>query len=138
MRVLVDTNVVLDWWLEREPFAREAQMVLSAIESGWLEGYLCATSVTTLHYLAAKSQGPSQARKTIESLLQFLEVASVNRAVLALALTSPMKDYEDAVMAYAAREAGIDAIVTRDRHGFHHAPVRILSCSELIRQLDVF
>jgi len=136
MKVLIDTNVILDWWLDRRPFAQDAQIILSAAESGDLEGSLCATSVTTLHYLAAKSTGSAQGRKVIETLLKFLEIAPVHRAVLTQALESPMADYEDAVLAFAAKESGADAIVTRDKHGFSRSPVQILTCSELVRLLE--
>ena len=57
MKIVLDTNIVLDWWLERKPFAQDAQVILSAAEAGEIDGYLCATSVTTLHYLATKSAG---------------------------------------------------------------------------------
>jgi predicted nucleic acid-binding protein len=136
MKVLLDTNIILDWWLERRPFMDEAQYVLSAAESGQVEGSLCATSVTTLFYLSAKEGGASQGRKAIETLLKFLEIAPVNRAVVTQALESPTRDYEDAVLAFSARESKIDAIVTRDKHGFERSPVRILSCSELIHLLE--
>jgi len=136
MKILLDTNIVLDWWLERAPFDQDAQQVLSAVEAGELDGCLCATSVTTMFYLAEKQVGAARARQGIESLLQICEVAPVNRSVLTRALQSRMSDYEDAVVSAAAEEAGVEAIVTRDKHGFTRSPVRILTCREIISLLE--
>jgi predicted nucleic acid-binding protein len=136
MKVLVDTNIVLDWWLSRQPFEREAQHVLSAIEAGRIEGCLCATAVTTMPYFATKGAGAARGREAVAALLKMLEVAPVNRSVLAQALESGMSDFEDAVACYAACEAGAQAIVTRDKNGFRKSPIRVLSCSELMRLLE--
>ena len=57
MRVLFDTNVILDLLLDREPFSQDAAGCLSMVESGEIEGRLCASTVTTLHYLIRKSVG---------------------------------------------------------------------------------
>ena len=57
MNVLFDTNVILDLLLEREPFVRDAQALVSRVERGEIVGLLCATTVTTLHYLLCKSLG---------------------------------------------------------------------------------
>ncbi len=55
MKVLFDTNVVLDHLLAREPFVDPAERLLSLVDSGALEGVVCSTTLTTIHYLAAKA-----------------------------------------------------------------------------------
>ena len=61
MRILFDTNVLLDVMLDREPHAETSAEILSRVESGDLTGCICATTVTTIHYLAARAVGSEQA-----------------------------------------------------------------------------
>ena len=63
MKVLFDTNVVLDVLLDREPFASVAAQLLSLADKGRIQGVLCATTVTTIHYLATKAVGRRQAAR---------------------------------------------------------------------------
>ena len=88
MKVLVDTNVVLDLLLDRAPHAEAAAQVFSFIERNVLSGCLCATTLTTVHYLAAKVVGRQKSLKEIRKLLHLFEVATVNRAVLEAALAA--------------------------------------------------
>ena len=132
MRVMFDTNVVLDLLLDREPFVKEAKSLIIKVEQGVLNGVLCATTVTTIHYLLLKSRGKAGATEVIHSLLKLFEVASVTRAVLEDALETDDKDYEDAVLYKAAYHAGVDLIVTRDRSGFKKADMPVMSPKELL------
>ena len=80
MIVLFDTDVILDLLLDREAFAEAATLVFSRVEKGDITGYVCATTMTTLHYLAAKALGAAKARKYIQRLLSLLEVAPRDHA----------------------------------------------------------
>ena len=132
MRVMFDTNVVLDLLLDREPFVKEAKSLIAKVEQGVLGGVLCATTVTTIHYLLMRSMGKKDAAEVIGSLLKLFEVASVTRAVLEDALEADDKDYEDAVLYKAAYHAGVDLIVTRDRTGFSKADLPVMNPRELL------
>ena len=129
---MFDTNVVLDLLLDREPFVKEAKSLISKVEQGVLNGVLCATTVTTIHYLLMRSMGKKGATEVIGSLLKLFEVASVTRAVLEDALEADDKDYEDAVLYKAAYHAGADMIVTRDRTGFSKADIPVMNPRELL------
>lgn len=135
MRVLFDTNVVLDVLLAREPHAAAATALLDCVARKELTGLLGGTSITTLFYLAAKAVGAAAARRHISTLLDLFEIAAVTRPVLAGALTLSFKDYEDAVLHEAAKAAGADGIVTRDPVGFSAAKLTIYAPDELLRLL---
>jgi predicted nucleic acid-binding protein len=86
VRVLVDTNVVLDVLLDRKPFAEAATQVFALVEESKIEGFLCATTVTTIDYLLAQALVPAKAREALHRLLNLFEIAPVNRPVLEQAL----------------------------------------------------
>lgn len=136
MRVVVDTNVVLDLLLDRRPWSDAAAELFSLIERGILEGYLSATTVTTIHYLTRKAAGTERARREIGRLLALCPVAPVDHAVLESALRLEFNDYEDAVIHEAARQSGATAIVTRNTRDFRGAELAVLTPAECVGQVD--
>jgi predicted nucleic acid-binding protein len=136
VRVLFDTDVVLDVMLDRKPFAEVTAQLFSLVEAAEIAGFLSATTVTTIHYLATKTIGADQAQREIRKLLVLFEIAPVSRAVLASALELKFTDFEDAVLHEAARHAGVQAIVTRDIDGFKQAAVPTYSPRELSKMLE--
>lgn len=135
MRVVVDTNVVLDALLDREPHGPAAVRLLQATERGLLHGGLCATSVTTLEYLLTSATGAAKARTLVTDLLDLFEVVRVDDAVLRRALANRGRDFEDSVLAEAARQWRAEAIVTRDLAGFKASKMTLYSPAELVSLL---
>lgn len=131
MKILFDTNVVLDVLLDRAPFSEVATVLFASVERAELAGYLCATTITTVHYLATKAVGAKEARRAIGKLLSLFEVAPVNRIVLEMALGSRFADFEDAVLHEAARHVGAEGVVTRNADDFKHAQLQIYKPYEL-------
>ena len=136
MKVLFDTNIILDLLLDRMPFVESVAQLFSKVEQGDLLGCLCATTVTTISYLATKAAGGKKARKEIQKLLTLFEIAPVNRAVLQAAIHSGALDFEDGVIYEAAAFVEADGIVTRDPKGFKKAKIQIFSPDELLQILS--
>ncbi len=132
MRIVLDTNVVLDVLLEREPFNRQATTIFSLVEQAKLEASLCATTLTAIDYLLSQSMARKQARKVITSLLELFEICPVNRAVLQSAAISGINDFEDAVLHESARLSSCQAIVTRNGKDFKKATLAILDPAEFL------
>jgi predicted nucleic acid-binding protein len=135
VRALVDLNVVLDVLQQREPFCADSTAVLAAAETGRLRGFVAAHSVTTLFYLLAKHTSQERARVSTVELLSILEVAPVDGHVLEQALALPSRDLEDGVQMAAARQAGVDYLVTRDVGGYAAGPLPAVSPAELLALL---
>jgi predicted nucleic acid-binding protein len=136
MRVLLDTNVLLDFLLAREPFASDARGIWLACEQGRCTGYLAAISVTNIWYIGRKSVGMEAARQHVADLLRVIEVCPVDFEVLATARDSAIADFEDAVQVAAAVASGLDAIVTRNGGHFAGSPLPILTPAEFLAQLS--
>lgn len=132
MRVLVDTNVVLDVLLERRPFSEAAAQVFALVEESRIEGFLCATTLTTIDDLLGQALAPAKAREALQRLLSLFEIAPVNRPVLELALRSGIADFEDAVLEQAGRLVAVDAITTRNVRNFGKSTVTVFDPLELI------
>lgn len=133
MRVLVDTDVVIDLMLDREPFSEPAAVLCSLVEAGHLGGMLAATTIATLHHLASKTIGRQKAKAEINKLLALFRIAAIDRAVLVQAVQLDWPDFEGAVLHEAALQNDAQAIVTRDPKGFKRARIAVLAPDECIR-----
>ena len=136
MIVLFDTNVVLDVLLDREPFSDDSADALSRVEKGDIRGLVCATTVTTLHYLCRKVLGRGRTQRELRVLVSIVDVAAVNRGVIDAALASKIGDFEDAVLVASGESAGADAIVTRNKRDFAAARIAVYTPAELLALLD--
>lgn len=133
MRVLFDTNVLLDVLLDREPHVGVATKLVALVDNARIEGLICATAVTTLYYVGAKDLGRKTAREHVRTLLSLFNVASVDGDVLQRALEdSGFADFEDAVVHEAAHAAGAGAIVTRNTGDFAKATIPVFDPHELL------
>jgi predicted nucleic acid-binding protein len=135
MRVLFDTNVVLDVLLAREPHAAVAAQLMAMADRGAIDGVVSATTVTTMHYIAAKTLGREAAGAHVRDLLAIFDVACVDHAVLVAALDADFSDYEDAVLHEAGRADSVAAIVTRNGKDFDGATIPVFDPGELLAAL---
>lgn len=132
MKVLFDTDVVLDVLLDRAPHAEVAAQLLSLVDTGRLEGVVCATTVTTIHYLASRAVGDVAAKRYVGELMALFDVACVDRPVLLSALGLDSSDFEDAVLHESALAVGATAIVTRNGRDFSNATLPVFDPPELL------
>lgn len=137
MKTLFDTNVILDVLLDREPFSNDTSLLLSKVEQSEITGFICATTVTTIHYLITKALGPQSASRHIQSLLSLFIIAPVNRVVLENAVALKFGDFEDAVLHEAACHAGAKYIVTRNIADFKTARLPVFEPSEFINIIEL-
>lgn len=136
MRALIDTHIVLDFLLQRQPFFQDAELLFQAIATGQVIGYITATTLTDIFYIARRhTRSIERARQAVYETLTAMAVCPIDRAVLESALNSNLADFEDAVQIFSAVAQSLDAIVTRDTQGFVSSPVPVLSVQELLLQV---
>ena len=126
MRVLIDTNVVLDLLQEREPFVENAARLFERIDAGEIEGFITATTITNIYYIVRKVAGRVVAQDAIAQILSDLNICAVDLNVLEQALALNFEDFEDAVQYACAIVHNLDAIVTRDLSGFFNAEIPVV------------
>ena len=141
MKVLFDTNVVLDVLQQRKPHFIFSAPLMNRVEQGTVTGLLCATTVTTIAYLTEQYLMKEQGKKRMDAragtavvlnmLLKVFDIAPVTRAVINSAANSRFEDFEDAVLHESAVAAGVDGIVTRNQSDYEKSTVAIYSPQEL-------
>ncbi len=135
MKILIDTNVVLDLLLEREAFVESAIDLFEQIERGNFVGYIAATTITNIFYIIRKTESREVALAAINRLLIGLQFCVVDRRTIETALNFGLKDFEDSIQLACATLAQLDAIVTRDCQDFIGSHLPVYSPSDLLNQL---
>lgn len=137
LQVIFHLNIILDVLQNRQEFYELSAILLAYAETGKIQGWLAAHSITTLFYLFGKDKSPEQARVALTSLLQFLKVAPVDQNTIEQAFALPYKDYEDAVQMIAALQIHADYLVTRNVRDYDPAPIEIVQPAELLAILNL-
>ncbi|GLI39146.1 PIN domain-containing protein [Geobacter hydrogenophilus] len=134
MKVLIDTNVVLDIALNRKPFVEHATLLWRLAEQKVITGCLSNTSITDIFYIINKHAGPDKARDFITDLLDTFRLADIDENGFREALHSGMNDFEDAVQYVICERNGCDALVTRNKADYVGKP-NVLDPDELIERI---
>jgi predicted nucleic acid-binding protein len=136
MKLLIDTNIILDALMDRQPWAKAARGIMRAIAAEKAVGYITASSFTDIHYLLLKHlRDKEQTKHALLGLLAVLNVLDVNGLDCEKAFDLPMPDYEDALMAFCSKRHKVDRIVTRNLKHFAGSPVKAVRPEEMLRSL---
>ena len=138
MKIMCDTNIIIDVLLEREPFVEDSCKVLSLCEDHLIHGFVSASSVTDVYYLVRKyTHSTDLAYKAVGKLLEIVKVGSVTNNDVLNAFQQKAKDFEDCLIATCAKSIRCDCIVTRNKKDFEEFGVLVLTPAELLRQLSI-
>lgn len=114
MRILLDTNIVLDFLLMREPHAAAAVKIFESLSTRAISGYVTANTLTDIFYILSKRLGHVTARAQLRHLFNLVGVISVTEKDCLYAFDLPMSDFEDALVITCALKQSLDYIVTND------------------------
>lgn len=136
MRVLLDTNVVLDFILKRTPFDIEAKEIIARAARRQITVFVSPITPINAFYATKKEKGKDVALQAVEDFLKLVEVAETGKQVLQNAFALNFDDYEDAVQHECAAAENLDAIVTRNTKDYINASVKIYSPDEFLDFLN--
>jgi predicted nucleic acid-binding protein len=131
-RLLLDTNIILDIALKREPHFELSSKIFELIDKKRIICYITASTVTDIYYISRKEKGNEIAIEFISNLIEIVDVIGVDKSIIVKALESNLKDFEDAVQVSAAENYEIEIIVTRNKSDFLNSGLEILTPIELI------
>ena len=137
MRVLADTCVIVDVLQNREPFCKSAKALFLAVANNEIDGFISAKSVTDIYYLTHRlTHSIDSSREILKKLLSLFKVLDTSALDCRNALSSPVTDYEDAVMCETAERCGVDFIVTRNIKDYKNSKVKSLTPDELLTLIN--
>ncbi len=132
--VFLDTNVILDFFLDRSPFADAATTIISLTAEKDIKAYVSPITVSNVYYILRKFAGHDKVIKKLKLLLTIVSVTKMTKQILLEALNSKFGDFEDAMQSYAAAEYdSIDAIITRNTKDFKHSDLAVMTPDNFLR-----
>ncbi len=137
MRVLLDTNIVLDFVLERNPFFIEANEIFLKLQNAEFLGYISPITPINVFYTTRKERGKDIALMATEELLKLAEIAETNQKTFQTALLLNFKDYQDAVQCACSVAENLDALITRNVKDFANSSVKVYSPVEFLQLLNL-
>lgn len=137
-RVLIDTDVILDFFFDRAPFAEHAAKILSHCEMKEVKGFVTPVIFSNIYYLLRKTASHKKVIEKLNQLLSIVDVLMMDREVVRKALISDFKDFEDALQNYAAVNHGkIDTIITRNIKDYKHSEIGVLTPDNFVNSFFV-
>lgn len=127
MKILIDTNVILDVLIDRKEFVEDAVKVLKLCEIKRVEGYVSAMTFPNLVYIMRKQLKREEVKEVVERLCLLLFVAELQAEDIRRAAALEIADYEDALQCAQAMRIKADFIITRNIKDFKNSAVPALT-----------
>lgn len=135
MKVLVDTNVILDVLCNRKDFVADSLRVFQCSEAQYITGYISALSIPNIVYIMRKELDPERIREILHTLTMVFSVVELRESDLLKAAELSFDDYEDAIQSVCAARARADYVVTRNGKDFSNSSIPAISPTELLKKL---
>ena len=136
MKILVDTNIILDVLLKREPHNRAAQVIMTKCAEREITGYLAAHSILNIFYVLRKEYSQAERRKFIRNLCEIFRISDLNAEKIMLAIDNEQfSNFEDCLQEECAVAETVDYIVTRNPADFKQSRVKVVEPDEFMKLL---
>jgi len=133
-RVLFDTDVILDLLFDRKPYSDDTALLLSLCETNKILGYVTPVILSNIYYLLRQTSTHQHVVTKLSQLLEILDILKMDKSSIKLALSSPFKDFEDALQNYAAEQSQkIDVILTRNFKDYAHSKLSVMTPKQYIK-----
>ena len=125
MKVLIETNIVIDVLLKQEPFYKDSFIILQLADSGNIKGIFAAVSMTNVFYILRKvrQDNGTDVYQIMDKISSLFTIAPVYESTISTALSLRWKDFEDAVQYITAKENNVDCIITRNKSDYKNSDI---------------
>lgn len=136
--VLLDTDVILDFFFDRKPYSEHSSTILSLCELNKIKGYITPVILSNIYYLLRQTASHDKVIEKLSQLLNITEILSIDRNSILLALSSKFKDFEDALQNYSAEINGnISIIITRNLKDYKNSSLSVMSPENYLKTISI-
>lgn len=126
-KVLIDTDVILDFLFDRKPFSEDAAQILSWCENSKIQGFVTSIMLSNIYYLLRKTAKHEKVIENLKMLLNIVDVITTNKDAVLDALHSQFKDFEDALQNFSAQNSNeIKVIITRNSKDYKTSNLAVM------------
>ncbi len=132
-KILIDTNVLLDYFLEREPFFEDAKKVILSCTEGNTKGCIAAHSISNMFFILRKDYTANERREILSNLCTIFDVEGIDKAKLLSGLANEeFSDFEDCLQMECAKSYGAEYIVTRNVLDYFTSDIKAILPNEYL------
>lgn len=133
--VLIDSDVILDFFFDREPFAEYATEIFTLCENDKIKGFTTPVIISNVYYLLVKFAKHEIVIEKLKQLLIIIDIAEIKKEEILEALNSKFKDFEDAMQNYTAENSNsINIILTRNVKDYKKSKLAVFSPEMYIKK----
>ena len=135
--VLIDTDVILDFFFDRKPFSDDASQILNLCEKNKVKGFVTPVIVSNIYYLLKKTANHSNVITSLKTLMNIIDISNIDKDTILLALNSDFKDFEDALQNFSAqKDSQINIIITRNIKDFKSSKLSVMTPEIFLKTLN--
>jgi len=132
--LFIDTDVIIDFLIDRKPHSREAAVIFTLIDQKKLKGYVSSLSFSNLSYVLKKFISHGKIISKLASLSEMVGILKVDEQMIRSALSSPFSDFEDGIQYFCALESKkIDVIITRNIKDFKNSKIPVMTPGDYLK-----
>lgn len=135
MKVLIDTNIILDVFCNRKDFAEDSSKVFKLCEVKKVTGYISALSISNIMYIMSKELEPKRIKGILEQISLIFEIVDLKADDLKRASALEFNDYEDAIQSVQANRIKANYIITRNIKDYNKSKVTAIKPSEFLERI---
>jgi predicted nucleic acid-binding protein len=136
-KILVDTDVILDFFFDRKPFSENSTTILNLCENNIIVGYVTPVIISNIYYLLRRNAKHEKVIEKLKLLLTILNVLKMDKSTIDKALNSDFKDFEDALQNFSAVNFGeIEAIITRNIKDYKRSEIGVLTPESFVKLIN--
>lgn len=135
-KIYLDTNIIIDSLLKREPFNQYSDKLISIADNGKIRIVASAISFVSANFIISKNIGKLEAREKLRKFRIICEVTSLTEKIIDKGLNSEIKDIEDAYQYFSALESDSSAIITRNKKDFKNSSIPVYTAEEYLHILS--
>ena len=132
-KVFLDTDVILDLFIDREPHHKEALRLFSFIKRNNIQGCTSPVIIANTYYMLAKIKNKKYAIDKIQRLRGLLGIAPLDEVIIDYAIRTPYKDFEDSIQYYCALRSDIQFLITRNITDYPKAELNVVNPTEYMK-----
>lgn len=136
MRLLLDTNILIDFYTQREPFGRDARKLAIMSTFGDADLWVSAKSFTDIFYVLSKDNATDDIYRAFAESYRYFQFCSVEGADVHMATDRAWPDFEDCLIAICAEKIKADYLLTRDKTGFTASTIPVASPAEFFQMIE--
>jgi predicted nucleic acid-binding protein len=136
-KVLIDTDVILDFFFDRKPFSEDAAKILSMCENGKIKGFVTSIILSNIYYLLRKTATRERVIEKLKMLLKIIDLIITDKKAVEDALNSEFKDFEDALQNFSAHNTNqIRVIITRNTKDYKTSKLAIMNPETYLKTIQ--